>query len=36
MRLAERNGFEEAVSGAFTVIEHPGVDVVVGRVQDPV
>ncbi len=29
MRLAERNGFEEAVSGAFSVIEHPGVDVVV-------
>jgi predicted dehydrogenase/threonine dehydrogenase-like Zn-dependent dehydrogenase len=28
-RLAERNGFEEAVSGAFSVIEHPGVDVVV-------
>ncbi len=29
LRLAERNGFEEAVSGAFSVIEHPGVDVVV-------
>jgi predicted dehydrogenase len=29
LRLAERNGFEEAISGAFSVIEHPGVDVVV-------
>ncbi len=29
LRLAERNGFGEAVCGAFSVIEHPGVDVVV-------
>jgi predicted dehydrogenase/threonine dehydrogenase-like Zn-dependent dehydrogenase len=29
LRMAERNGFEEAVSGAFSVIEHPRVDVVV-------
>jgi predicted dehydrogenase len=29
LRMAERSGFEEAVSGAFSVIEHDGVDVVV-------
>jgi predicted dehydrogenase len=29
LRLAERNNFEEAVSGAQTVIDHVGVDVVV-------
>jgi predicted dehydrogenase/threonine dehydrogenase-like Zn-dependent dehydrogenase len=29
LRTAERHGFENAVSGALAVIEHPGVDVVV-------